>query len=65
MHNACTKYGFHFIDNAVVCKCDVWKDCTHLWETGKAIIANYFISSINYFFREYESTYQQFLNNAS
>ena len=30
-------------------KCDLWKDGIHLLETGKVIIANNFISSINYF----------------
>ena len=49
LHNACTKYGFHFVDNGTVSKCDVWKDGIHLLETGKVIIANNFISSINYF----------------
>ena len=49
LYNACTKYGFHFVDNGVVSKCDLWKDGIHLLETGKAIIANNLISSINYF----------------
>ena len=49
LYNACTKYGFHFVDNGAVSKCDLWKDGIHLLETGKAIIANNFISSINYF----------------
>ena len=45
----CTTYGFHFVDNGAVSKCDFWKDGVHLLETGKVIIANNFISSINYF----------------
>ena len=49
LYNTCTKYGFHFVDNAAVSKCDLWKDGIHLLETGKAIIVNNFISSINYF----------------
>ena len=49
LYNACTKYGFHFVDNGAVSKCDLWKDGIHLLETRKAIIANNFISSINYF----------------
>ena len=49
LYNACTKYGFHFVDNGAVSKCDLWKDGIHLLETGKVIIANKFISSINYF----------------
>ena len=49
LYNACTKYGFHFVDNGAVSKCDLWKDGIHLLETGKVIIANNFISSINYF----------------
>ena len=46
LHNACTKYGFHFVDNGAVSRCDLWKDGSHLLETGKAIIANNFINSI-------------------
>ena len=49
LYNACTKYVFHFVDNNAVSKCDPWKDGIHLLETGKVIIANNFISSINYF----------------
>ena len=55
LYNAFTKYGFHFVDNGtllimiMVFKCDLWKDDIHLLDTGKAIIANNFISSINYF----------------
>ena len=49
LYNVCTKYGFHFVDNGAVSKCDLWKDGIHLLETGKIIIANNFISSINYF----------------
>ena len=52
LHNACTKYGFHLVDNGAVSKCDLWKDGIHLLETGKVIIANNFISSINFFFLE-------------
>ena len=49
LYNACTKYGFHFVDNGTVSRCDLWKDGSNLLETGKAIIANNFINSINYF----------------
>ena len=49
LHNACTKYEFHFVDNGAVSKCDLWKDSIHLLEIGKTIIANNFISSINYY----------------
>ena len=47
-YNACTKYGFHFVDNGAVSKYDFWKDDI-CWKLEKAIIANKFISSINYF----------------
>ena len=47
LYNACRKYGFHFVDNGAVSKCDLLKDGIHLLETGKVIIANNFISSIN------------------
>ena len=46
LYNACTKYGLHFVDNGAVSRCDLWKDGIHLLETGKAIIADNFISSI-------------------
>ena len=49
LYNACMKCGFHFVDNGAVSKCDLWKDGIHLLETGKVIIANNFINSINYF----------------
>ena len=49
MYNARTKYGLHFVDNGAVSKCDLWKDGIHLLETGKVIIANNFLSSINDF----------------
>ena len=39
---------FHFVDNGAVSKCDLWKDGIHLLEIGNVIIANNFISSINY-----------------
>ena len=65
MFNACTKYGFHFVDNGAVSKCHLWKDGIHLLKTGKVIVANNFMSSINYFFREYDSTYQQSLANTN
>ena len=49
LYIAGTKYGFYFVDNGDVSRCDLWKDGIHLLETGKTIIANNFISSINYF----------------
>ena len=49
LYNACIKYGFNFVHNGAVSTCDLWKDDIHLLETGKAIIANTFISSIKYF----------------
>ena len=52
LYNAYTKYGFHFVDNGAVSKCDLWKDGIHLLETGKVIIANNCISSINYFLED-------------
>ena len=51
LNNACTKYGFHFVDKGAVSKRDLLKDGIPLLETGKAIIANNFISSINYYSR--------------
>ena len=43
------KYGFHVVDNGPVSRCDLWKDGIYFLETGEAIVADYFISSINYF----------------
>ena len=48
LYNTCTKYGFYYVNNGGVSRCGLWKDGIHLLETGKAIIANNFISSINY-----------------
>ena len=48
--NECTKYGFYFVDDGFVFKCDFCKDGIHLLETSKAIFAKNLISSINYFF---------------
>ena len=50
LHDACTKYGLHFVDNDDVSRCDLCKDGIHFLETGKAIIANNFTSSINFFY---------------
>ena len=49
LYIACTKYGFHFVNNGAISKCDLWKDGIYLLETGKAIIASNVISRINYF----------------
>ena len=49
LNNACTKYGFHFVYNGAFARCDLWNNGIYLLETGKRIIANIFISSINYF----------------
>ena len=38
LYIACTKYGFYFVDNGDVSRCDLWKDGIHLLETGKMII---------------------------
>ena len=46
LYHVCTKYGFYFVDNGAVSRCDLWKDGIHLLEIGKTIIVNHFFSSI-------------------
>ena len=37
LYNACTKNGFHFVDNGAVSKHDLWKDGIHLMELEKSL----------------------------
>ena len=62
LYNACIKYSFKFVDNSVVFKYDIWKDGIHLLESGKAIIANNSISSINYFLGNTHPPIKELLN---
>ena len=36
LYNACTKYGFQFVNNGAVSRCDLWKDDIHLPENWKS-----------------------------
>ena len=45
----CVNYGFIFIDNCDIKREHLWRDGTHLVESGKVKLANNFINSINNF----------------
>ena len=43
----CEEHKFIFIDNGRINEEHLWKDGMHLLESGKIILANNFINSIN------------------
>ena len=45
----CILYGFIFIDNCDIKMEHLWRDGTHLIQSGKVILANNFINCINNF----------------
>ena len=45
----CLMNGFNFVDNGAVSEIDLWTDGIHMIESGKLIIANNLINSLNYF----------------
>ena len=49
LFNECRKNGFKFVDNGAVSEIDLWTDGIHMIESGKRIIANNLINSVNYF----------------
>ena len=49
LFDECPRNGFKFIDNGAVSEIDLWTDGIHTIESGKLIIANNFIISLNYF----------------
>ena len=49
LFDECRRNGFKFIDNGVVSEIDLWTDGIHVIESGKLIIANNLIISLNYF----------------
>ena len=56
LFDECWRNGFRFVGNGAVSEIDLWIDGTHIIESGKRIIAHNLISSLNYFFRIYESS---------
>jgi hypothetical protein len=47
LKESCENRGFSFIDNKNISSSDLWDDGLHLAESGKAILANNFISHVN------------------
>ena len=45
----CRRNDFKFVDNGAISETDPWTDGTHMIESGKQIIANNLINSLNYF----------------
>ena len=44
----CRRNGFKFVNNGAVSEIDLWTDGIHMIESGKRIIANNLINSLNY-----------------
>ena len=49
LFNECWRNGFTFVDNGAVSEIDLWTDGIHMIESGKRIIVNNLINSLNYF----------------
>ena len=49
LFDECRRNGFKFVDNGAVSEIDLWTDGIHMIESGKRIIANNLINSLNYF----------------
>ena len=56
LFHECRRNGFKLVDNEAVSEIDLWIDGIHIIESGKRIIANNLIDSLNYFFIIYESS---------
>ena len=50
LKDKCAKYQFHFIDNSNIKKKHLWKDDLHLNRSGKDLLINNFLRSLNNFF---------------
>ena len=48
LFDECRRNGFKFVDNGAVSEIDLWTDGIHLIESGKRIIVNNLINSLNY-----------------
>ena len=49
LFDECRRNGFKFVDNRTVSEIDLCTDDIHMIESGKCIISNNFINSLNYF----------------
>ena len=49
LFDECRRNGFKFVDNGAVSEIDLWTDDIHIIESGKRIIVNNLINSLNYF----------------
>ena len=47
LKRACKLYGVGFIDNSYICAEDLFEDCLHLNDDGKAVLANNLIYVLN------------------
>ena len=45
----CSKLGICYVDNRNIRREHLWKDGLHLVQSGKVILANNFLSSVNVF----------------
>ena len=47
LRNKCQRSGYHFIDNNNITTEKLWKDGLHLTNSGKGVIINNFVRSLN------------------
>ena len=52
LQDKCVTYKFHFIDNSNIKKEHLWTDGLHLNRSGKDVLMNNFLRSLNKFFKE-------------
>ena len=52
LQDKCATHQFHFIDNSNIKKEHLWKDGLHLNRSGKDLLMNNFLRSLNNFFKE-------------
>ena len=50
LQDKCATHQFHFIDNSNIKKEHLWKDGLHLNRSGKDLLMNNFLRSLNNFF---------------
>ena len=48
LFDKCRRNGFNIVDNGAVSEIDLWTDGIHMVESGKGIVANNLINSLNY-----------------
>ena len=47
LFDECRRNGFKFVDNGIVSEINLWTDDTHMIESGKDIISNNLMNSLN------------------